>query len=386
MRIVKALLPVIAVILLAMLARDNYAKLTSSVLIALDFLPGLLIVLVIAVAVYFNRLSILLGVLVFSFVYICHLYNWLDTELNLSLIAITTPILLLFNQIFTKQSILSIRSIPIYLTFIVIVGFCFWIIDHNPTWAVYYIEKDWLPAEYFNWSKLPQSALASYCFVFIGLLIIFSKKQNLESIITVVALIATYGLMGSLENRDLVLLISSIMILNLIALLQKSRQMAYVDELTLLPGRRALEEKLQSLVGIYTIAMVDIDHFKKFNDKFGHDTGDDVLRMIASKLNAVKGGGSAYRYGGEEFTIVFSNKSTEQTLEQLEAVRENIAQSKFVVNRRMSTSKNNKSTSVKITVSIGVADSIDITNANEVIKKADIALYKSKKKGRNCIT
>ena len=158
--------------------------------------------------------------------------------------------------------------------------------------------------------------------------------------------------------------------------------MAYLDELTQLPGRRAMREKLQSLLGIYTLAMVDIDFFKKFNDNYGHETGDDALRMIAAKLQTVTGGGSVYRYGGEEFTVVFTNKSVDQVKEHLETLRQNIAESPFVVNRR---SKQRKNKSVNITISIGVADSIGFNTAEETLKKADKALYKAKKKGRNCI-
>lgn len=85
--------------------------------------------------------------------------------------------------------------------------------------------------------------------------------------------------------------------------------MAYQDELTSLPGRRALKEYLLKLGSEYTIAMFDIDHFKKFNDTHGHDVGDQVLRMVASKLATVSGRGKSFRYGGEEFTLVFSEKS-----------------------------------------------------------------------------
>jgi len=219
------------------------------------------------------------------------------------------------------------------------------------------------------------------------LIIFFSKKQSTKSASDIVLLIATFVLIQANQNlNDISLIVSSLLILYLFVLLQNSRHMAYIDELTLLPGRRALQEKMQSLLGVYTIAMVDIDFFKKFNDQYGHDIGDDVLRMIAAKLASVKGGGTAYRYGGEEFTIVFGNKSVEQTLDHLEELRENIALTKFVVNRRIKTNKNSKNNSVKITVSIGVSDSINVSSPEDVIKQADVALYKAKKKGRNCIS
>ena len=90
-----------------------------------------------------------------------------------------------------------------------------------------------------------------------------------------------------------------------ISLAHEGFHMAFRDELTGLPGRRALNEKLQRMGRIYTLAMADVDHFKVFNDTHGHDVGDQVLRMVAAQLRRVSGGGHAYRYGGEEFTLVF---------------------------------------------------------------------------------
>ncbi|MDX9756504.1 MAG: GGDEF domain-containing protein [Sulfurimonas sp.] len=90
-----------------------------------------------------------------------------------------------------------------------------------------------------------------------------------------------------------------------ILLIRESYRLAFYDELTSLPGRRALVEDMAKLGMKYSLAMIDIDHFKKFNDTYGHDTGDEVLKMVASKLAEVSGGGKAYRYGGEEFVLLF---------------------------------------------------------------------------------
>jgi diguanylate cyclase (GGDEF)-like protein len=165
----------------------------------------------------------------------------------------------------------------------------------------------------------------------------------------------------------------------LFSTLQESWHLAYVDELTALPGRRALEERLQRSLGIYALAMIDIDHFKKFNDSYGHDVGDDVLRMIAAKIGQVKGGGKAYRYGGEEFTVVFSNHSADEIKSHLQDLIDTVAATPFVVNRR----KSQKPTTVQVTISVGLTDSIHKTNTSQTIKVADEALYQAKRKGRN---
>src|SRR6185436_12678910 len=83
------------------------------------------------------------------------------------------------------------------------------------------------------------------------------------------------------------------------ALMQESHRLAFRDELTGLPGRRALDARLRSLPGRYTVAMVDVDHFKKFNDTHGHDIGDQVLKLVGARLAEVGGSGKAFRYGGE---------------------------------------------------------------------------------------
>lgn len=174
------------------------------------------------------------------------------------------------------------------------------------------------------------------------------------------------------------------------AIILNSHFLAYRDELTQLPSRRALKQQLMALGSQYSIAMVDVDHFKKLNDNHGHDVGDQVLRMLAGHLRRVKGGGRAYRYGGEEFTVVFAGKSRDQATPFLEQLREQVATTPFIVRQkpRPRTKPDQprpkaNSKSLKVTVSIGVADSSQAQNQQTVMKVADQALYKAKEKGRN---
>src|SRR5271170_7571659 len=111
------------------------------------------------------------------------------------------------------------------------------------------------------------------------------------------------------------------------AIVETSYMLAYHDELTTLPSRRAFHDALLRLQSPYSIAMVDIDHFKRCNDTYGHDTGDQVLRLVASRLERVSGGGQAYRCGGEEFAILFPGKTIFEVLDYLEDVRSAIAAS-----------------------------------------------------------
>jgi diguanylate cyclase (GGDEF)-like protein len=383
MKILKITFPLLIVTILAIYARKYYNLLPSSLNNALEYFPPLLIIISSAITIHFNQIRILSYLIIISALYFFLSHDILTDYFIFTLFATLTPVLLLVIILMKQQSVFTIRALPFYFIFILALLFSLWLIRDQPEWATYYLTSQWLPARYFDWTQISQSSLFIFLIIFISLIALTSIRQDQLTITGIaVLIIVSIGLNFKIKDSDLIILTSAGLLLCLINVLQESWRMAYLDELTQLPGRRAMREKMQSLLGIYTLAMVDIDFFQKFNDSYGHEIGDDALRMIAVKLQNVTGGGSVYRYGGEEFTIIFTNKSTDQVKEHLEALRQNIADSSFVVNRR---SQQRKNKSVKITVSIGVADSIGINTAEETLKKADKALYKAKKKGRNCI-
>lgn len=179
----------------------------------------------------------------------------------------------------------------------------------------------------------------------------------------------------------------------LLSVITSSYLLAYRDELTALPSRRALYQTALSLGRKYSVAMMDIDHFKKFNDTYGHDVGDQVLKLVAMQLSKVKSGGRVFRYGGEEFTVIFPRKNAEQTVDELQKLRQAIAEYKMVIRqpnrkgkdgRKGNSSSNTKS--VSVTISIGVSSREKKQSFDQVMKAADEKLYKAKKSGRNNVT
>ncbi len=175
----------------------------------------------------------------------------------------------------------------------------------------------------------------------------------------------------------------------ILAVLYASYRMAFIDGLTGLPNRRALDEALMRLSGGYSLAMVDVDHFKQFNDTYGHDAGDIVLRIVGRTLQR-HAGGHAYRYGGEEFCVVFEGARARVAPERCEHARDAVsrlhiaipAQSRRV--RRDAKVKRDRNIEVGVTVSVGCASrGADRRAASEVLRAADQALYKAKAKGRN---
>lgn len=180
----------------------------------------------------------------------------------------------------------------------------------------------------------------------------------------------------------------------LAAVLQESHRLAFRDELTSLPSRRALEERLAGLGPSYAIAMIDVDHFKQFNDAHGHHVGDQVLKLVAARLAKIEGGGLSYRYGGEEFCVLFSDRTLEEALPHLERLRKDIEDYRIAVrggnrprereagSRLRATRPAEKTLSV--TVSIGAAERDDtLIRPLLVIRAADEALYRAKRAGRN---
>ena len=168
-------------------------------------------------------------------------------------------------------------------------------------------------------------------------------------------------------------------------LLLHAWRLAYRDELTQLPNRRALEDALRSRPTRWSLGMLDVDHFKKFNDQWGHDVGDQVLRRVASALARVGGRGRAFRYGGEEFAVLFAHDDLERASNALDTMRAEIADTPFRIRGQRTGSeergKNKASPENTITVSAGLARGKD--DAATTFKRADDALYKAKKKGRN---
>src|SRR3954469_13874712 len=166
--------------------------------------------------------------------------------------------------------------------------------------------------------------------------------------------------------------------------LKAAEQRSNTDALTGLANRRALEEFFRSaqIAAMETgaplsILLIDVDHFKKFNDTFGHQVGDQVLRLVAQVLQkSVRDVDLAARYGGEELIAVLPGADLEACSSVAERIRRRIAEAKLT---RRATGKEIGS----ITVSIGVAQFRLAESADAMIERCDRGLYQAKRLGRN---
>ncbi|MCE1236699.1 MAG: GGDEF domain-containing protein [Hyphomicrobiales bacterium] len=166
--------------------------------------------------------------------------------------------------------------------------------------------------------------------------------------------------------------------------LEAIRYESLVDDLTTLANRKHFDQTLSRLIAEaehgarpFSLLFTDIDHFKKFNDTFGHQTGDQVLRLVALAVKQnIKGQDMAFRYGGEEFAVLLPHTEIEQSVVVAEHIREAVFSKELV---KRSTGENLG----RITISIGVSEWRPGDTAATVIERADSCLYAAKNGGRN---
>ena len=171
---------------------------------------------------------------------------------------------------------------------------------------------------------------------------------------------------------------------NLHLLNEELMQIAITDQLTRLYNRRhfdaimAKELDLCRRYGdIHVLIMADIDHFKSVNDRYGHDVGDHVLRIMAGRLqDSMRTTDIVFRLGGEQFAILCRRASGEIGSKVADKLRQVVATTPFMVN----------DTQIDVTASFGVAEMTSSRSVQEVYRRADAALYLSKNNGRNRVT
>ena len=208
-----------------------------------------------------------------------------------------------------------------------------------------------------------------------------------EGLIQAVAALAAETARASERNRELEreLSASAAQIGKLRQNLNDVRQQASTDELTGLSNRRAFDTRLRRAVKqaqgdantTFCLLLIDIDHFKRFNDTHGHRAGDRVLRLVGQLLSDnLKGRDTAARYGGEEFAILLDGANVEAGRAVAAQLCEQLAQRRLI--------KRDTGQSIgQVTCSIGVAQYRSADDGSALVERADQALYEAKRTGRN---
>jgi len=393
----RLIVPAILLIAAFML-RERIFDLKPAYLQLPTILPYVIFGAVMAVAFFFNRtrpFATALGLAVAYWVIVARLQKSLsdpDVFATYTMLTLLLPLILIFLLLAGEKGLRSAGGLWVVVAVPALLSLILWSQDNQFVSAFISDHLSMLSRGRYN-----LSAVASVCYASCTLFAVFALfRQNSEhaasitmsSVFTFVVF-AFYGL-----PKISTVMYAALGLGLVVSLLRSSHDIAYRDELTGLRSRRSLNERLNTLGRRFVIAMVDVDHFKNFNDSYGHAVGDDVLKMVARRLATIRGG-TVYRYGGEEFCIVFPGSELEQCTPAVELIREKIADYKLYVRDVQKRPRSRKEGEQRrglvqrgrvtsVTVSIGAAASGPRKiRPEEVLQAADAALYQAKKKGRN---
>lgn len=375
------------IVLLAISSFSIFAKsyLSQTVFLGITLLFLTPLVVSALFAIHFKRGKIVsLSLLLFAFqilIFFSDSLGLYSSQITKA-IALMTPVSFLILGLLDEKGIHGKALILRTLTLIFLIALTYWL-GSNP------IFKTSIETHIFGlqlpFETLSEIAFALYIISLIFLIFLsFLESKEVEKTLPVALFIASFPII--LPSSCIIWHLGAAGVIFSFALSEDAYKMAYIDSLTEIPSRRALEEYFARLSHPYTIAMADIDYFKKFNDTYGHDIGDEVLKKIAQTLKKVEGGGKVFRYGGEEFTIVFTNKCSKESKPFLDEIRKNIEKNGFTFRKKRNHPKTKvEKQRVSLTISIGASDSHFSKDVEKVLKEADQFLYKAKKAGRNCV-
>jgi len=399
-----------------MLLQANIDNELSAFIIILPLIPYFLFVIVAILGVRSKNSGLILITIILSISYFILPHSTEGNVVNsnfiiLRIISFLLPInLLLFSFIGKKRLKLVIVYLFLILIEVGIFRFLYYLIESPESVFVIQFQTEFpgTAASFmaFNLNmfeilsktsfieNIPTISLYSFIVVIIFMILRFLSRKDIRSGSYIFIIISVFLAFFSKESVPIItIFFTTAGLILLITTIEASFFMAYIDELTGLHGRRSLNETMSTLTKNYAIAMLDIDHFKKFNDRYGHKIGDQVLKMIATKLSEVSGGAKSFRFGGEEFTTIFPGKTAQEAKPYMDEYRIKLENTKFIVRspkRRSSTSKNRGKSASKnrntatVTVSIGIAEyGINQSKPEKVLKAADKILYKAKRLGRN---
>ena len=369
--------------------------------ILLPYLPFIIFLIGMGLSWIFHHSREFNLFLLFTIIFITlNKYIWnpelkVDSQLAYLLLVSLIPVNYLINFLLKERGILNQYGIRRFILLAIQLYCIAWVLEHPYPPLKEYLTFSVLKFSIFKLTAISQPLLY---FILATSLVLLIRLLQTSSILTsgiLSSLIAVTSALHFYQQPQLAtifIILAGLLIISSITI--NAYSLAYLDELTNLPSRRAMVQNISTLGKRYSIAMVDVDHFKKFNDKYGHDIGDQVLKKLASQLRQVRGG-KAFRYGGEEFTVIFPNKNISEARVFCNELCKNVENSPFMLRNKKrpkikkdnTNKKQREAIPLTITISIGLAERTpELAAADDVIKQADNALYKAKKNGRNQVS
>jgi len=258
-----------------------------------------------------------------------------------------------------------------------------------------YLEYSFLKIGLFNLIPMAQPGLIAFGAAFFILMFRYAKHRSSIECAFFWTLVSSFFALalGDIGPMSTIFFATAGLVL-VISVIETSFNFAFYDDLTGLPARRAFNETLSKIGRHFTLAMIEIDSFKKINDRYGLLVGDQVFCMVATKLEKVTGGGLSYRYSGERFGVVFPAKFVDEAIPHLESLRKGVEIYGFILRgpKRPSEKPANPEKyrgpqkRVSLTIAIGAVERIDASvKPKYVTKAAEQALLSAQNEGGNQI-
>ncbi len=312
-----------------------------------------------------------------------------------ALTAFLVPLNLLAFSILKEDAISTVRGIARLMLVLAQPFLLLWLCLPEQQELAGAFSQPFIPIAYTHWTVLPQPALFAFATAFVLQSARFSLRRDpLEggSIWALAAVFLAYH--GSRYGWQPTNFMATAGLILFATLIQASYQRTYRDELTGIAGRLAYEEASSRLRTGYSVAIIGIDQLKQHASTHGKSVGEQILKLIAPKIQTACDGGQVFRIGGEELTLLFPNTSAMETLVPLEQVRKIVETTMLCLRGRDRVWEDTRGTSkigtrdreLPVTLSIGVAEHTgNGSSLSLVTKSAYRALYEAKGAGGNVI-
>jgi len=320
-----------------------------------------------------------------------------QTALNQALVAVTAflvPLNLLAFSIIKEDSPATFRGAAC-VVLVLVQPLLVWVCLPGQQDLASAFTREYIPAQYTDWTPIPQAALVAFA---IALLLHFIRfvlhRDPLEggAIWALLAVFTAYH--TSRYGWQPTNFFMTAGLIFFVTLLQSFYQRTYRDELTGIPGRLAYDEAIGQLGKRFSVAVISIDQLTQYANTYGKSVSEQVLKLVAPRVQAACSHGQIFRATGEELTVLFPGRSTTETLHTLETLRKTAeAISLFLrgservwETHRGIKQAGSRDRELPITLSIGVAEKLnDSATLSLVIKSAYHALYEAKGTGGNVV-
>ncbi len=318
--------------------------------------------------------------------------------LDQTLVAMTAfllPLNLLAFSILKEDSLSTLRGIARVVLVLVQPFLLLWLCLPNQQDLTFPFTRDYIPSQYTDWTPIPQPALVAFASALLLHFVRFTLHRDpLEggAIWALCAVFVAYH--TSRYGWQPTNFFATAGLILFVTLLQSFHQRTYRDELTGIPGRVAYDEAIGQLGKQFSVAVISIDQLTQYANTHGKPVSEQILKLVAPRLEAACTDGQIFRTTGEGFTVLFPRKSATETLSTLETVRKTVDALSFFLRGRdwvWETQRGAKKTGSRdrelpITLSIGVGEKVsDSATLSQVITSAYHALYEAKGSGGNVV-